>query len=156
MLEATFAGWGFDLQVRKYNSVVPHSWAALTRNRRLLVFTLLRACPVFRNTSHEGTGVILVFLGCDTCALHSFDLVVQLLHKLQLVVGNLVLLLKFIVLKLKPANSDLEEFVLAFRLHGAVLVEFVLRLLVFVFLLPGLDLIPEFLFGFLKLLSLAA
>lgn len=57
---------------------------------------------------------------------------------------------------MKPAYSDFEQFVLAFGLHGTVLVEFVLGLLVFILFLPGLDLIPELLFSLLELLSFTA
>ena len=156
MLEATLAGRGSDLQVRQHDCVVSHGGATLSGGCRLIVFTLLRACTVFRDTSHESAGVVFVFLRCGACTLDSLNLVVQLFDKLQLVVGDLVLIFQLVVLKLKPAYSDFEQFVLAFGLHGTVLVEFVLGLLVFILFLPGLDLIPELLFSLLELLSFTA
>lgn len=87
----------------------------------------MRACTVLRDTSHESAGIVFLFLlSGTTCALNSLNLVVQLLDELELIVGDLILVLKLIVLELQPAYSDFEQFILAFGLHGTVLVKFVL------------------------------
>ena len=80
----------------------------------------------------------------------------KLSDELQLIFGDLVLLLQLIILKLESADGDLEQLVLAFAVHSAVLVKLVLALLILVLLLPSLDLLTKLFFGLLKLLSLFA
>ena len=64
----------------------------------------------------------------------------KIFDELELVIGNLVLLLQLVILVLQAPDSDLEQLVLPFALHRTVLVELVLRVLIVVLLLPRLDL----------------
>ena len=136
---AVFSLWHLDLEVRKN-----HSLAVIDR----LVdgfSAFLRACSVFRDASHEGIGIIFLLLW--TLLLYSLNLIVKLSDELQLIFTDLVLLLQLIILKLESADGDLEQLVLAFAVHSAVLVKLVLALLILVLLLPSLDLFTKLLFG---------
>ena len=115
--------------------------------------SFLRALTVFGNPRHERARIILdlvVFLD------DPLDLIVQLLDKFELVIGYLVLLLQLVVFKLEAADGHFEQLVLPLRLHGARLIELVLRLLSLVLFLPILDLLSQFLFDFVLLLVLTA
>ena len=136
-----FSLWHLDLEVRKN-----HCLAVI--NRLVDGFsTLLRACSVFRDASHEGIGVIFLLLWA--LLLYSLNLIVKLSDELQLIFTDLVLLLQLIILKLESANGDLEQLVLAFAIHSTVLVKLVLALLILILLLPRLDLFTKLLFGLL-------
>ena len=136
-----FSLWHLDLEVRKN-----HSLAVI--NRLVDGFSaFLRACSVFRDACHEGIGVIFLFL--RALLLYSLNLIVKLSDELQLIFVDLVLLLQLVILKLESADGDLEQLVLAFTVHGTILVKLVLALLILVLLLPRLDLLTKLLFGLL-------
>ena len=79
----------------------------------------------------------------------------QVLDKLKLIVRNFILRLKLIILMLEATNCDLKQLILPLAFHRAILVEFVLRMLIIVFLLPCLDLLSQFLLGLLLILRFA-
>ena len=88
--------------------------------------------------------------------MNPLDVAVQLLDKLKLIIGHLVLFLKLVKLELESANRNLKQLVLALAVHSAILVELVLRLLVIILLFPHLDFLSKFLFGFFELLRLTS
>ena len=139
----SLGGRGLDLQIGKHDCL----------GGGLLV-ALLRASILVRDPCHKGVRVVIFFL--NWVLLHSLNLVVQLLHESQLFVGNLVLFLEFIVLKLKTAHGNFEKLVFALALHGTLLVEFMLGLLIFPLFLHLLDLLSELLLFFRLFLRISS
>ena len=99
--------WGLDLQVWEHNCVLCLSSTTRCFVQLIDITRLLSgALALLRDASHERTSVF--FVVPTSCALDSLNLVVQVLHKLELLVGDLVFFLQFVIFMLKSSNCDLE------------------------------------------------
>ena len=79
-----------------------------------------------------------------------------MIDELQLGIGNLILLLQFVILDLQSTDSYLEQLVFPLCVHSIVVIELVLLLLEVVLLLPLLDLLPQLVLHLLLLLGLSS